>query len=152
MENPLEIDPEYVDHPEYVTALYELRDRYVAERAADMASGAQRPRRGGGRRRGTTVSRGRTITESSTVSTMEAAAAAVPPTAAEAVPLQQQQQQVAVLQEMQLPPHAEEVNQQIEQVNVVGAQVEIGGDGGDSDTDSEGGYVIDEGAADDDDG
>ena len=147
MENPLEIDPEYVDHPEYVTALYELRDKYLAERSADLASGTQRPRRGGGRRRGTTtVSRARTMTESSTVSTMEAVAAPVPPAAA-AEPLQQQQQQV-VVQEMQLP-HAEEVNQQIEQVNVVGAHVEIGG-GDESDTDSEGGYVIDEGAAEDD--
>ena len=147
MENPLEIDPEYVDHPEYVTALYELRDKYLAERAADLASGTQRPRRGGGRRRGTTtVSRARTMTESSTVSTMEAVAAPVPAAAA-AEPLQQQQQQV-VVQEMQLP-HAEEVNQQIEQVNVVGAHVEIGG-GDESDTDSEGGYVIDEGAAEDD--
>ena len=145
MENPLEIDPEYVDHPEYVTALYELRDKYLAERSADLASGNQRPRRGGGRRRGTTVSRSRarTMTESSTVSTMEAMAA-VPHVAAE--PMQQQQ---VALQEIQLP-HAEEVNQQIEQVNVVGAHVEVGGGGGgDTDTDSDGGYVIDEGAADD---
>ena len=73
MEQPLEIDQEYVDHPEYVQALYELRDRYLADRAADRASGTQRPRRGGGRRRGTTVTRARTMTESSSVST-------VPPT------------------------------------------------------------------------
>ena len=67
LEHPLEIDENWED---YVQALYELRDKYLAERAAERASGITRVRRGGGRRRGTTTrTRTSTTTETVTVNT-----------------------------------------------------------------------------------
>lgn len=84
MEHPLTIDQEFADAPEYVQALYELRDRYIADRAAERASGITRVRRGGGRRRGTTTrTRARTTTETSMAS--------LPPPPAEPVALQELQ-------------------------------------------------------------